>query len=214
MSVDTVLERGLTAIGLQADAPTRARLLAYVQLLDKWNRVYNLTAVRDVADMMTYHLLDSLAVVPHIAGRTIVDVGSGGGLPGVPIALVCPDRRVTLLDSNHKKAAFLRQAAIELALSNVTVVCERAEAWQPPERFDVVISRAFAELAQFVTVAGHLCAHDGVMAAMKGVYPDEELSVAVPGYRVERVERINVPGLVADRHLVLLRPSAVTAVNS
>ncbi|HWI14142.1 MAG TPA: RsmG family class I SAM-dependent methyltransferase, partial [Burkholderiales bacterium] len=113
-----------------------------------------------------------------------------------------------------KKAAFLRQAAIELALTNVTVVCERVEAWQPPERFDVVISRAFAELARFVAVAGHLCADDGVMAAMKGVYPHEELTAAIQGYRVERVEHINVPGLAADRHLVLLRRNAVTAVNS
>lgn len=214
MSVDRALEQGLKAMDVQADAAMRARLLAYVRLLDKWNRVYNLTAVRNVADMATYHLLDSLAVLPHITGRSLVDVGSGGGLPGIPIAIACPDRRVVLLDSNHKKAAFLRQAAIELALTNVTVVCERAQAWQSPERFDVVISRAFAELAQFIAVAGHLCADDGVMAAMKGVYPDEELTPAIPGYRVQRVERITVPGLAADRHLVLLRRDAVTAVNS
>lgn len=214
MNLETVLEQGLTAMGLRADASTRTRLVAYLQLLDKWNRVYNLTAVRDVDHMMTHHLLDSLAVVPYLIGTSVVDVGSGGGLPGMPIAIMCPEKRVTLLDSNHKKTTFLRQAVIELNLSNTTVVCERAESWRPAQRFDVVISRAFAELAQFVAVASHLCADDGVMAAMKGVYPDEELASIPAGYRTVEVKRVSVPGLNADRHLVLLQSTAVNATNT
>ena len=210
MTPDTVLEHGLAALGVPADNTARARLLAYLHLLDKWNRVYNLTAVRGVDRMMSQHLLDSLAVVPHLRGGTMVDVGSGAGLPGVPIAIMCPGRRVTLLDSNHKKATFLKQAAIELQLENVSVVCERAQSWRAERPFDVVISRAFAELAQFIAVAGHLCAHDGVMAAMKGVYPDEELGALPPGYRAAAVKRLHVPGLAADRHLVLVQPPDVT----
>lgn len=213
MMLDTKLVQGLTALGLHADAGARERVLTYVRLLDKWNRVYNLTAVRDVDDMLTQHVLDSLAVLPHLSGSSLVDVGSGAGLPGIPIAIMCPHMRITLLDSNHKKAAFLQQAAIELALPNVAVVCERAEAWRPAQRFDVVISRAFAELAHFVTLAGHLCAEDGVMIAMKGLYPDEELANVPPDYRMVSVQRIGVPGLAADRHLVLLQPIAAAAAS-
>lgn len=214
MSLDTTLDDGLASLALRANAGMREHLFAYLRLLEKWNKVYNLTAVRDVEAMMTHHLLDSLAVVPHVVGTSVVDVGSGGGLPGVPLAIMHPDMRVTLLDSNHKKAAFLRQAAIELALSNVTVVCERAESWQPAQLYDVVISRAFAELAQFVTVAGHLCAPDGVIMAMKGVYPDEELTEVPAGFRVLGVRRIVVPRLTADRHLVLLQPTAIAAASN
>lgn len=211
MSLDATLARGLADLALTADDAMRARLLAYVHLLDKWNRVYNLTAVRDVAAMLVHHVLDSAAVVPHLSGVSLVDVGSGGGLPGLPIAILCPQRHVTLLDSNHKKATFLRQAVIELALTNVTVTCERAEAWHPPQRFDVVISRAFAELAQFVTVAAHLCAPGGVMIAMKGVHPDEELASVPAGCAVAQVRRLTVPGLSGDRHLVFLQPNTVDA---
>jgi 16S rRNA (guanine527-N7)-methyltransferase len=211
MTLDTMLDGGLAALALRADASARERLLAYLRLLEKWNKVYNLTAVRDIDAMMTHHLLDSLAVVPHLVGATVVDVGSGAGLPGVPIAIMRPDIRVTLLDSSHKKTAFLQQAAIELALSNVTVVCDRAESWRPAHAYDVVISRAFAELSQFVTIAGHLCVDDGVIIAMKGVYPDEELAAVPPGYRLVGVRRIAVPGLAADRHLVVLQPTAVAA---
>jgi 16S rRNA (guanine527-N7)-methyltransferase len=211
MTLDTMLDGGLAALTLRADASARERLLAYLQLLEKWNKVYNLTAVRDIDAMMTHHLFDSLAVVPHLVGATVVDVGSGAGLPGVPIAIMRPDMRVTLLDSNHKKTAFLQQAAIELALDNATVVCNRAESWRPAHAYDVVISRAFAELSQFVATAGHLCSDDGVIIAMKGVYPDEELAAVPPGYRLVGVRRIAVPGLAADRHLVLLQPTAVAA---
>ena len=211
MTLDTRLDGGLAALALRADAGARERLLAYLQLLEKWNKVYNLTAVRDVDAMMTHHLLDSVAVVPHLVGATVVDVGSGAGLPGVPIAIMRPDIRVTLMDSSHKKAAFLQQAAIELALSNVTVVCDRAESWRPVHGYDVVISRAFAELSQFVAIAGHLCANEGVLIAMKGVYPDEALAAMPPGYRLVGVRRVAVPGLAADRHLVVLQPTAVAA---
>lgn len=214
MTMETKLDRGLSALALPVDVAARERLIAYVRLLDKWNRVYNLTAVRGVDDMVAHHVLDSLAVVPHVAAASLVDVGSGGGLPGVPIAIVCPQSRMTLLDSNQKKVAFLRQAVIELALTNVTVVCERAEAWHPQPPFDVVVSRAFADLAQFIATAGHLCAPDGVLLAMKGVYPDEELADVPAGFRVVEVRRIIVPGLAADRHLVLLQHAAVAASSA
>lgn len=214
MSLETALEEGLRELGCPADATSRERLLRYLALLDKWNRVYNLTAVRDVNAMLAQHVLDSLAMRPHLAGHTLVDVGSGGGLPGIPIAIACPQREITLLDSNHKKATFLRQAVIELALTNVTVVHERAEVWRPARPFDIVISRAFAELAQFVSVAGHLCAPDGMMLAMKGVYPDEELAAVPPGFRVTEVQRLQVPGLAADRHLVLLQPATVAPTDA
>jgi 16S rRNA (guanine527-N7)-methyltransferase len=214
MTLDSTLEQGLTELGLHADADVRQQLLAYVNLLDKWNRVYNLTAVRDVREMITQHVLDSLAVLPHLAGATVVDVGSGGGLPGLPIAIAGPHIQVALLDSNQKKAAFLRQAVIELALKNVTVVCERSESWRPAQRFDVVISRAFADLAQFVAAAGHLCAHDGVMIAMKGTYPDEELATLSSSYRVLGVKRLRVPGLNADRHIALLQPAAAVEAST
>jgi 16S rRNA (guanine527-N7)-methyltransferase len=214
MTLERTLDEGLAALALHADARMRERLLAYARLLEKWNKVYNLTAVRDIEAMMTHHLLDSLAVIPHLIGARLIDVGSGGGLPGVPIAIMRPDMRVTLLDSNHKKAAFLRQAAIELDLGNASVVCDRAESWRPAQPYDVVISRAFAELSQFVAAAGHLCSDDGVIVAMKGVYPDEELGAVPSGYRLIDVRRIVVPGLAADRHLVLLQPTAVAAESN
>ncbi|HEY9447525.1 MAG TPA: 16S rRNA (guanine(527)-N(7))-methyltransferase RsmG, partial [Burkholderiales bacterium] len=130
MSLDHALVRGLAALELALSDKQRDQLLAYLRLLDKWNRVYNLTAVRDIDAMLTQHVLDSLAVIPHVKGRTLLDVGSGGGLPGIPLAIASPEMSVTLLDSNHKKATFLKQAVIELQLSRVAVVCERAESWQ------------------------------------------------------------------------------------
>jgi 16S rRNA (guanine527-N7)-methyltransferase len=173
-------------------------------LLEKWNRVYNLTAIRDPGQMVSQHILDSLAILPHLGGRTLLDVGSGAGLPGIPIAIATPERAVTLLDSNQKKAAFLQQAVAELHLTNATVCRERIEAWHTERRFDVIVSRAFAELAEFVAAAAHLLATGGVLAAMKGVYPDEEIARLPDGFRVRAANRIAVPGLAAARHLILV----------
>jgi 16S rRNA (guanine527-N7)-methyltransferase len=155
--------------------------------------------------MLTYHVLDSLAVAPHIAGKYIIDVGSGSGLPGIPLALALPGSSVTLLESNNKKSTFLKQAVIELALANVDVVHARVEAWNVPQAFDVVISRAFSDLAEFVALAGRHCAAEGVLAAMKGVYPYEEINQLAHDFRLDRVIPLHVPTLDAERHLVVLR---------
>ena len=202
------LASGLTALGLSASGGLEQKLLDFVALIAKWNRVYNLTAVRDPAEMIGVHVLDSLAVLPHLTGRTLLDVGSGAGLPGIPLAIARPELEVTLLDSNQKKTSFQQQAAIELGLANVRAVNARVESWETQQRFDVVISRAFAEIADFVSAAGRLCAGGGVLAAMKGVYPHEELERMPPAYRARAVEPLTVPGVRAERHLVLIERSA------
>jgi 16S rRNA (guanine527-N7)-methyltransferase len=206
MSAPTTLSEGLESLQLSLSPETRQKLLDYVALVQKWNKVYNLTAVRDADKMLTHHLLDSLAVVPHIAAaKTILDVGSGAGLPGIPLALALPDARVTLLDSNHKKAAFLNQALIELQLGNAEVVCERVEKYQKKQLFDVVISRAFSDLAEFVALAGRLVAPDGTLLAMKGVHPFEEIAQIKEGFKLSGVTPVMVPGLEAERHLVFMK---------
>jgi 16S rRNA (guanine527-N7)-methyltransferase len=205
MSLEAKLAAGLKELGLSFDDALQKRFLDYIALLHKWNRVYNLTAVREPEKMLYQHMLDSLAVLPHIRGPRLLDVGTGPGLPGIPLALARPDLAVTLLDSNHKKTVFLRQACIELALTNVTVVCERVEAWQPETPFDQVISRAFSDLGEFVRLAGRLCAPGGEMLAMKGLYPHEELAHLPPGMTAEQVVPLRVPGLEAQRHLVIIK---------
>ncbi|MCW5592547.1 MAG: 16S rRNA (guanine(527)-N(7))-methyltransferase RsmG [Burkholderiales bacterium] len=193
-------------MGIALDAAARSKLVAYLELIGKWNKVHNLTAVREPAQMVVLHLLDSLSVLPHVAhAKTLLDVGTGAGLPGIPIAIARPDLAVTLLDSSHKKATFLRQAKAELALANVQVACERVENWHPPAPFDAVVSRAFAELADFVTQSGHLVAPGGTMLAMKGVYPFEEIARIPATHRVENVVALAVPTLEAQRHLVLMK---------
>jgi 16S rRNA (guanine527-N7)-methyltransferase len=205
MNLHVKLDAGLAELGLSFDAAIEQRFLDYIALLHKWNKVYNLTAVREPQKMLYQHVLDSLAVLPFIKGPRLLDVGSGAGLPGIPLAIARPDLSVTLLDSNHKKTVFLRQACIELALTNVVVVCERVETWQPDMRFDQVISRAFSDLGEFVRLAGHLCAPGGTLLGMKGLYPFEELAQLPAGTKAEQVIPLNVPGLEAQRHLVLLK---------
>jgi 16S rRNA (guanine527-N7)-methyltransferase len=203
-SLEERLEAGLRELGVSVGSEGLARLMEYVVLLDKWGRVYNLTAIRDAEKIVSVHLLDCLAVVPHLRGSRVLDVGSGAGLPGIPIALARPDIRVTMLDSSHKKAAFLRQAVAELQLKNAAIVCERAESWRPAERFDCIISRAFAELSEFARLTGHLLAPGGLLAAMKGVHPSVEIEKLPREFRVIQVRRLFVPGLGAERHLVLM----------
>ena len=210
MSAAIQLSEGLTRLHLALPPSTQQKLLDYIALVQKWNKVYNLTAVRDTEDMLTHHLLDSLAVVPPLLSnithaKNILDVGSGAGLPGIPLALALPDAQVTLLDSNHKKAAFLQQAVIELALGNVSVVCERVEKTQLNQIFSVVISRAFAELPKFVALAGHLVAPGGSLIAMKGVLPSQEIAQLSGDFKLSEVAPLIVPGLNAERHLVFLK---------
>lgn len=204
MSGARALERELTAPGMELTRAQVASLERYLDLLEKWNRVYNLTAIRERDRMITHHLLDSLAVLPRLRGKRVLDVGSGAGLPGVPLAVADPSLQITLLESNHKKSAFLNQAVGELRLANVRVVTERVEAWRTEERFDTIVSRAFAELAEFVALSRHLLAREGVFAAMKGVHPFEEIERLPPGFRVQQVVPLHVPGLDAERHLVLV----------
>lgn len=208
MSLDLQLRDGLAALQLDVAAAAQQRLLQYLGLLTKWNRTYSLTAIREPTRTVSHHLLDSLGVLPHLDCRSVLDLGSGAGLPGIPLAIARPDWRVTLLDSNHKKGAFLRQAVLELQLANVQVVTDRAEHWRPAERFDVVISRAFSDLPGFVEAGRHLCADDGRLAAMKGVHPDEELTQLTAETSVERIVPLTIPGLRAARHLILMRAQA------
>ena len=205
MSLDSQLASGIEEIGLAISSETRQRLIDYLALLDKWNRVYNLTAVHEIEQMVTHHLLDCLAVLPYISGPRVLDVGSGGGLPGIPFAIVKPDWRFVLLDSNHKKATFLKQACIELKIDNAEASSERVEALAGQERFDLIISRAFSDLVEYTKLTKHLCKPEGVIAAMKGVYPYEELEALPKDVVVEKVIPIKVPGLTAERHLVLAK---------
>jgi 16S rRNA (guanine527-N7)-methyltransferase len=206
MKPEDQLGEGLAELGLKLPGQMQGRLLQYVALLTKWNRTYNLTAIREPSRLVSHHLLDSIAVLPHLQGASVVDVGSGAGLPGIPLAIVQPQWRVALLDSNQKKSAFLRQAVLELKLDNIEVVTVRAEQWKPARLFDVVISRAFSDLPGFIEAAAHLCAPEGVLAAMKGIYPDEELAQLGSSAGIVRVVALRVPGVQAARHLALLRP--------
>jgi 16S rRNA (guanine527-N7)-methyltransferase len=196
------LQRGIAQLGIELDEEKQRKLLDYLALLQKWNKVYNLTAVRDPQQMVSHHLLDSLAVLPHLWPGRWLDVGCGAGLPGVVLAIARPDWRFVLLDSNSKKTSFVQQAVIELGLKNVSVYCERVEGWQPVEKFDGIISRAFTELGDFLRITRHLMAEGGRWAAMKGV-AERELAGVPDGCRVERVIPLQVPGLNAARSLVI-----------
>jgi 16S rRNA (guanine527-N7)-methyltransferase len=204
MSLAAQLADGVTDLGFALPPGAELRLLEYLELLQKWNRTYNLTAVREPEKMVSHHLLDCLTIVPHTKADTILDVGSGAGLPGIPLALALPQSQVTLLESNHKKAAFLQQAKAELKLENIGVVCERVEAWQPGGKFEMVVSRAFSDLAEFVKLAGRYVATGGRLAAMKGVHPHEEIAQLPAGWRLQEAIELAVPGLRAQRHLLLI----------
>lgn len=205
MSLGEKLSNGLGQLGQSLSAGQQRLLLDYIALLQKWNRVYNLTAVREPESMLHQHLLDSLAVLPWVGTGRLIDVGTGGGLPGIPLAIARPDLHITLLDSNHKKTTFLRQACIELGLNNVTVACQRVDAYEPPVLFDMVISRAFSDLSEFLHLSARLCRPGGNLLAMKGIYPHDELARLPPEFSRYEVVALSVPGLEAQRHLVIIR---------
>jgi 16S rRNA (guanine527-N7)-methyltransferase len=208
-----VLIAGVKSLQLDLNDTQIARLIDYLALLSKWNAVYNLTAVRDPAQMVTQHLLDSLAAVPAFMGaKNVLDVGSGGGLPGVVLAIWAMQAdsamQVSMIDTVHKKTAFLTQVKAELGLTNVTVHTARVEQLRAEQKFDVITSRAFADLSDFVAWSGHLLADGGRFIAMKGVAPQDELARVPAGWSVAEVWPLNVPGLDAERHLVLIEKAA------
>lgn len=203
-SLATTLQDGLGQLaGADLAAEQQAKLLTYLELLQRWSRTYNLTAIRDPAEMISRHLLDSLSVLPWIRGPHLLDAGTGAGLPGVPLAIARPDLAVTLLDSTGKKVRFLNHVARELRLENVYPVQARLESYEPEGAFDTIVSRAFSSLAAFAGAARHL-AGTARLLAMKGRYPSDELSGLQAWVRVESVEKLVVPGLQEDRHLVIM----------
>lgn len=204
MTLAADLSSGIAQLCVDVAPEEQQKLLDYLALLQKWNKVYNLTAIREPQQMVSNHLLDSLAVLPHLWPKRWLDVGCGAGLPGIVLAIVRPEWLFTLLDSNSKKTSFVQQACIELGLRNVEVHCGRIEEWQVAEKFDGIISRAFAETAEFVALTRNLLAKDGRWVAMKGM-PEQELTRLPEGVRVEQVTPLQVPKLEAARCLVVLR---------
>ncbi len=207
MSLAELLAQGVAQLEQDVAPEIQQKLLTYLILLEKWNKTYNLTAIRQPEQMVSSHLLDSLAVLPHLWPGRWLDVGCGAGLPGLILALMRPQWMFTLLDSNSKKTSFVQQAVIELGLHNVSVCCARVEQWQPGEKFDGIISRAFAETAEFTTQTHHLLAENGGWAAMKGV-PQQELQRLPADVTLEQVIPLQVPGLDAARCLVILKMKA------
>ena len=208
MNLELQLVEGIATLGITLPEESVVRLLQYLDLIEKWGKVYNLTAVREPEAMLSRHLFDSLAVLPHIAGTRVADVGSGAGLPGIPLALARPDWHVVLFESNQKKTIFLQQVCIELGLKNVEVVAERVENFSPKEKFNTVISRAFSSIEVYVRLAGHLCKEagkGGTIVAMKGARFQEETAQIPEQFIIDKVFQVLVPGLNAKRHLVLIK---------
>ncbi|KRG58714.1 ribosomal RNA small subunit methyltransferase G [Stenotrophomonas koreensis] len=196
------LEQGLAAMSLPADLA--GPLLQYLALLDRWNKTYNLTAIRDPREMVTRHLLDSLAMAPFFSTGTLADLGTGPGLPGIPLAITHPGLQVTLVESNGKKCRFMREAVRKLGLSNARVAESRAEALDEPAAYDNLTARAMDTLAGIIAVGGHLLRPGGRLLAMKGVVPHEEIAALPAGWQVESITPLQVPGLVGERHLVVV----------
>ena len=207
MTQAVLLASGIAEMGLNVSTEQQQKLLVYIALLQKWNKVYNLTAVRDPVDMVTLHLLDSLSVLPYVKHKSFLDVGSGGGLPGLVLAICKPELEITTIDTVQKKAIFLRQVKGELQLDNLQVVHGRVESYQAAEKFEAIISRAFSDLALFVNVTKHLLAKNGQWLAMKGQVPHHELTIVALEnlkIKVQKIIPLAVAGLDAERHLVVL----------
>ncbi len=198
------LRDGLVAMDVSLSEAQQQQLLAFLNLLNKWNRAYNLTAVRDEREMVSRQLLDSLSILPRVTTEHLLDVGAGGGLPGIPLAIALPERRFTLLDSNGKKTRFLNQCVLELGLGNVEVIHGRAEACAPEQPFTQISSRAFTALENLVTWCGDLLANGGEFLAMKGQFPDDEVAALPAGWQVKSSHSLEVPGADGDRHLLVV----------
>ena len=205
MKLERLLHQGLQVTGLALPPGIEPQLFEFLRLLEKWNRTYNLTAVRDPEQMVARHLLDSLAVLPYVRGPRVLDIGTGAGLPGIPLALALPETHFTLLDSNAKKTRFVTQAVHALGLANVSVVQARAEKFQPAEKFATLLARAFASIPDMLVATRHLCAPGGRWLAMKGVFPQEELA-AIPAEFAAQARPLRIPGLEAARHVVIIEP--------
>ncbi|GGC09242.1 16S rRNA (guanine(527)-N(7))-methyltransferase RsmG [Pseudoduganella buxea] len=206
IALGQVLQQGADALQLQLTQAQQDQLLDYLALLHKWNNVYNLTSVRDPMQMITLHLLDSLAAVPAFVGATnVLDVGAGGGLPGIVLAIARPDMKVSMIDTVHKKTAFLTQVKVELGLANVTVYTKKVQDLQVKQPFDVITSRAFADLSDFIEWSQHLLAEDGRFIALKGTAPQDERERLPGDWKVQDLQPLRVPGLEAERHLVFVQ---------
>lgn len=201
------LQQGCSALGLDVSEKDLAKLISYVALIDKWNKAFNLTSVRDPKEMISRHILDSLAILPYLEGKSLLDVGTGAGLPGIPVAIIKPEMAVSLLDSNSKKTRFLQQVKAELALDNVTVIHSRVEQADLP-KFDLVTARAFSTIDDIIDLAGRHCDDAGCLVLMKGVYPEEELQAvtgeAIGGFSLQDIKSLDVPDCDGQRHLVRL----------
>ncbi len=196
-----ILADGLAFLGLDTDAEKLELLLRFITLIEKWNKAYNLTAIRDNAEMARLHILDSLAILPHLHGKRLIDIGTGAGLPGIPLAIFRPDMEFVLLDSNAKKTRFVQQAILELKLKNACVIHSRVESYQPSEKFDSVTCRAFASMSDILKLTAHLLNKDGMLLAMKGQQPDEELAGLKNKYQIVPIV---VPNVAAERCLVCI----------
>ena len=196
------LEKGLQELNFHVDENQLKQLQAYVDMLMRWNKVYNLTSLKDKDDILRLHILDSLAVAPFVNGQNCLDVGSGGGFPGIPLAIIFPDRRFTLLDAIGKKTRFMQQAAIQIGLPNIRVVQARVESWSPEALFDVIISRAFSSIPNFVSLTSQHLSGQGSIYAMKGRYPEDELEELAPEYQVVAEHKLAIPGLDVERYLI------------
>lgn len=200
-----LLAKALAENAYAFSAATQAQFLLFLELLQKWNRVFNLTALTKAQDLVYLHILDSLSVLPYLEGRRFLDVGSGGGLPGIPLAIGDPSKEWVLLDKSQKKTRFLVEVQAELGLSNVNVVCSRCENFQDPQGFDGIVSRAFGSLSLFLETTAPLCKPEGSFLAMKGLCPDQELNEIPATFRLRDVQKLLIQGLEAERHLVRIQ---------
>lgn len=203
--MDKELAAGLEELGLEVSQHRRQQLLAYLKLLQKWNRRINLTAIRDQQGILRKHFLDSLSIAPYLSGQRVLDVGTGAGFPGIVLAIIDAHRVFTLLDSNGKKTRFLTQVKIELGLDNIEIRQSRVEDYAVEEGYDTIVSRAFSSLQDFVTQSAHLCAPEGQWLAMKGQLPEQEMLSLAAGFEVSQVVPLQVPGLDQQRHLIVVR---------
>lgn len=206
--MQVLLDKGLSALKIEATPQQREQWLGYVRLLDKWNRAYNLTAVRDPQDMIGRHILDSLSIAPHVRGQRLLDVGAGAGIPSIPLAILWPERQLTALDSNGKKVRFMQQAQTALGLGNFQAVQSRVEQYHSEPPFDGILSRAYASLADFINSSQHLLAPHGCFWAMKAQLDPAELSALPKPFMVSACLRLQVPGSDAERHLVVIQNQA------